>query len=309
MSVLTSFRNVIIYGMGMMGTSLAYALKNHPSFKGRIIGVVRNEKSKTWILENQLADEVWLSEEAEIFSRLKEVDFLIIGLPVLDTLDLLEKLEEIRFSGLITDMGSTRIQIENKARQLESSFPLRFVGAHPICGSEHSGPEGYVKNLFENKLCIIINRLSQNHQEDRNPKDQEAVSSFWQELRMKVFLMDAETHDYVLSYLSHAPHILSSVLSTIIGRNKIITRWNQESPIPILGGGLRDMLRIAGSNPKMWFDIISTNKQNILQTLKDYQKELEYLISIFENDEWKDWWWEWQTKAKIYRDTLYGNSQ
>jgi prephenate dehydrogenase len=306
--MIENLKHVCIYGMGLMGTSLAYSLKNHAKFKGKISGIVRSEKSQKWIKDYHLADEVYLSTDSLVKPNVMDSDLLIIGLPVLDTIDLIHQLVDWKYDGLVTDMCSTRYVLEEQIRSLEKIYPLRFIGAHPMCGSEVSGPEGFVKDLYENKLCIIIDRLKEEDLQDRNKNDLEKVIAFWKEIGMHIFLLDAQIHDYIVSYLSHAPHILSSILATIIGRKDVIIKKNLESTVPILGGGLKDMIRIAGSNPKMWYDIIETNKKNILSALKDYQEELNHIIDVLSNNnDIKAFWFDWQNQSKKYRDSIYGN--
>jgi len=306
--MIENLKHVCIYGMGLMGTSLAYSLKNHAKFKGKISGIVRSEKSQKWIKDYHLADEVYLSTDSLAKSIVLDSDLLIIGLPVLDTIDLIHQLVDWKYDGLVTDMCSTRYVLEEQIRSLEKIYPLRFIGAHPMCGSEVSGPEGFVKDLYVNKLCIIIDRLKEEDLQDRNKNDLEKVIAFWKEIGMHIFLLDAQMHDYIVSYLSHAPHILSSILATIIGRKDVIIKKNLESTVPILGGGLKDMIRIAGSNPKMWYDIIETNKKNILSALKDYQEELNHIIDVLSNNnDIKAFWFDWQNQSKKYRDSIYGN--
>lgn len=306
--MIENLKHVCIYGMGLMGTSLAYSLKNHAKFKGKISGIVRSEKSQKWIKDYHLADEVYLSTDSLVKPNVMDSDLLIIGLPVLDTIDLIHQLVDWKYDGLVTDMCSTRYVLEEQIRSLEKIYPLRFIGAHPMCGSEVSGPEGFVKDLYVNKLCIIIDRLKEEDLQDRNKNDLEKVIAFWKEIGMHIFLLDAHIHDYIVSYLSHAPHILSSILATIIGRKDVIIKKNLESTVPILGGGLKDMIRIAGSNPKMWYDIIETNKKNILSALKDYQEELNHIIDVLSNNnDIKAFWFDWQNQSKKYRDSIYGN--
>jgi prephenate dehydrogenase len=306
--MIENLKHVCIYGMGLMGTSLAYSLKNHAKFKGKISGIVRSEKSQKWIKDYHLADDVYLSTDSLAKSIVLDSDLLIIGLPVLDTIDLIHQLIDWKYDGLVTDMCSTRYVLEEQIRSLEKIYPLRFIGAHPMCGSEVSGPEGFVKDLYVNKLCIIIDRLKEEDLQDRNKNDLEKVIAFWKEIGMHIFLLDAQMHDYIVSYLSHAPHILSSILATIIGRKDVIIKKNLESTVPILGGGLKDMIRIAGSNPKMWYDIIETNKKNILSALKDYQEELNHIIDVLSNNnDIKAFWFDWQNQSKKYRDSIYGN--
>jgi prephenate dehydrogenase len=306
--MIENLKHVCIYGMGLMGTSLAYSLKNHAKFKGKISGIVRSEKSQKWIKDYHLADEVYLSTDSLVKPNVMDSDLLIIGLPVLDTIDLIHQLVDWKYDGLVIDMCSTRYVLEEQIRSLEKIYPLRFIGAHPMCGSEVSGPEGFVKDLYVNKLCIIIDRLKEEDLQDRNKNDLEKVIAFWKEIGMHIFLLDAQMHDYIVSYLSHAPHILSSILATIIGRKDVIIKKNLESTVPILGGGLKDMIRIAGSNPKMWYDIIETNKKNILSALKDYQEELNHIIDVLSNNnDIKAFWFDWQNQSKKYRDSIYGN--
>jgi prephenate dehydrogenase len=306
--MIENLKHVCIYGMGLMGTSLAYSLKNHAKFKGKISGIVQSEKSQKWIKDYHLADEVYLSTDSLVKPNVMDSDLLIIGLPVLDTIDLIHQLVDWKYDGLVTDMCSTRYVLEEQIRSLEKIYPLRFIGAHPMCGSEVSGPEGFVKDLYVNKLCIIIDRLKEEDLQDRNKNDLEKVIAFWKEIGMHIFLLDAQMHDYIVSYLSHAPHILSSILATIIGRKDVIIKKNLESTVPILGGGLKDMIRIAGSNPKMWYDIIETNKKNILSALKDYQEELNHIIDVLSNNnDIKAFWFDWQNQSKKYRDSIYGN--
>ncbi|GIX43352.1 MAG: hypothetical protein KatS3mg129_3085 [Leptospiraceae bacterium] len=176
--MIQSLKNVCIFGMGLMGTSLAYSLKKHDNFNGKITGIVRTTKSKEWIVKQKLADEVYLADTHNLESIIKRTDFLIIGLPVLDAIDLIEKLVNWRYEGLITDMCSTRFELEKKIREKEQKFRLRFVGSHPMCGSEVSGPEGYVKDLYINKLCILINKLSKEDQEDRSKRRIKSYRNF-----------------------------------------------------------------------------------------------------------------------------------
>ncbi len=308
MASLEKIKTISIYGMGLMGTSLAYALRQSENFEGIIYGFVKTQKSKDWILQHHLADHIFLSEEKKSESYLLSSDLILIGLPILDSIEFIKYLAEMNFKGLITDMGSTRWELECQIREIEKKKQIRFVGSHPMCGSEESGPQYYIKDLYKNKLCIIIHKLHKNQPPDRNFQDLEFISNFWKELGMEIDYMDSKTHDYILSYLSHAPHIISSILATVIGKQKELIKRNQEAPIPILGGGLRDMIRIAGSNPKMWYDIISTNKENIIVALKEIQKELEKITETIENH-FDDWWFEWQNNAKEYRNVIYGISK
>ncbi len=312
MSLISLLEQVYIYGMGMMGTSIGYALKKNPNFKGEIIGIVRSEESKKWLLQEGLANKVFLDtdEKLKIFCDIKKNSLLIIGLPVIKTISLLETIANYKLNILVTDLSSTRWEIENKVRFLEKHSYFQFVGAHPICGSELSGPKGYVPDLYKNKLCILIDRLYESSDFDRDPESFKKIQQFWEELEMKIYVMDASSHDMILAYLSHNPHIVSSLITTIIGQKPEIIKKNYESPVPLFGGGLRDMIRIAGSNPQMWYEIIMTNKNNIINSLIHFHKELGKFINNLKDmdeEEFKEFWFSWQDNAKLKRDQLYGN--
>lgn len=295
--MIASLNRIMIYGAGMMGASLAHALRYHEAFSGEIICVVRSERSAAALRKKNVADSILVDvNPAELASY--DPDFVVFGTPVLS---LVEMLPQLRLNCPVTDMGSTRMAIELAARQT----PLRFIGSHPMCGSENSGPEALVPDLFNNRLCIIIHGVEG---VDRDEALLNCIEAFWKDLGMYTYRLDAKTHDRIVAGLSHAPHFISSALAMTYLSDPLILSRNEESPVAITGGGLRDMLRIAGSNPVMWRDILATNQRPILDFLRSFRAELDRLIENAGRSD-MDWVLTYQAKAHEIRDRIYGNGK
>lgn len=279
--------------MGMMGASLALALKSMKTFGGRISGVVRSEASAGYIREMGWCNAVYTASQPELghVIRSLEADTLfVVGLPVGSCVDYLPGLRGLPF--LVTDMSSTRRSVE------EAAAGVRFVGSHPICGSEDTGPRAAREALFEKRLCIVT-KAPHSIEEDTN-----SIVSFWSTLGMDVMQMEASAHDSIWAYLSHGPHILSGMLAHW-GFSTDVQSALLKAPVPLTGGGFRDMVRIAGSNPEMWLDIIRTNGDQIKRVLVEFRAELDQLIQGFDGKtdiEWKTW----ITEARRKRNRLCG---
>ncbi|HBS05374.1 MAG TPA: hypothetical protein DEA96_10435 [Leptospiraceae bacterium] len=294
--------------MGMMGASLAAGLRNQSS-PPSITGVVRSDRSKQWIVDHNLADESIASSALDVSGLdLTKYDLIVLGMPIAANGDLLEKLAPMyptdfqrSKSGslpLITDMSSTRTFLEEVATRHPH---LPFVGSHPMCGSEDAGPAAFRDNLFKDRLVILIRSTMRNLPGEAF----EHLHQFWSSLGSRVSELNERDHDLVLAYLSHAPHLVSSLLATVTANRQEVRRINSQSPIPITGGGLRDMLRIAGSNPEMWKDILHTNRKYILESLRDFRTGLDELIDTVESDS-MEWWSDWQTRSRGFRNEICG---
>ncbi|MDH5656122.1 MAG: prephenate dehydrogenase/arogenate dehydrogenase family protein [Spirochaetia bacterium] len=300
----SGFQSILIFGMGMMGSSLSLALKNSGDFHGRVDGIVQSEKSRVFIETHKICDQVFRLEALEDFKDfpLEKYDLIVIGLPVGKILPLAELIPEYR--GVITDMSSTRVRV---AEAFAKRSDLRFVGSHPMCGSEDAGPSAAKQDLFHNKLCIILEGKEGQGRKKGGAisSDWQDVARFWGSIGMKTFLMKENDHDEVLAYLSHSPHVLAGLISIWASESSAVMDSNTESPIPISGGGFRDMVRIAGSNQKMWTDILETNRESILDSLRHYRNDLDEMILNLENFD-REYFMEWFTKARKARNILCG---
>ena len=290
------FSSVLIYGMGMMGASLAYALKKSDLFQGSIAGVVRGEKSAAFIRENGLAQEVYATSLPGDSERLDPTryDLIVIGLTIRSSVRLLGELPPVQC--LITDMCSTRREIEAAA---VARPDLRFIGSHPMCGSEDSGPSSLREDLYGDKLCLLTPRP------ETPEEDVQLVGDLWRAVGMKTCVIEPEPHDEILAYLSHAPHVIAGLLTNWALDNPSVARSIETTPMPVTGGGFKDMARIAGSNPEMWTDILETNRENLIIALEDFQNATEAALDLlrdFKRDDWLDWF----VRARRARNTLCG---
>ncbi|MBE7438344.1 MAG: prephenate dehydrogenase [Spirochaetales bacterium] len=276
------FPEVLIYGMGMMGASLAHALRQQGC---SVDGVVRTQTSQKEIERLNLARQVLLSPQITL-EQFDDYDLIVLCIPIAQELELLARLKG---RVLITNISSTAAA----ARQYYNS-PLRFVASHPMCGSDLSGPQAFVPDLYAGKLCFIIDGANQ-------AEDQEKISAFWQSIGMKTFAIGAADHDSMLAYVSHGPHILSSLL---VHWARPALRYAEGSPLGVTGGGFKDMARIAGSNPEMWASIIESNKEELRRALLDFEQSLHEVLTHL--DDGPEFWIDFQKKARLARDELYG---
>nr|WP_232371681.1 prephenate dehydrogenase [Leptospira ainazelensis] len=252
-----------------MGASLSLALKKK-GIGSHVTGVVSSLKSKKLGELLKSADAVLTSEEFHSSKQWKDYDFIIFGVPVDLTVKLIAELP-LDFTGVLTDLGSTKKEI---IHAVEARFQNshNYVSSHPMCGSEESGLESANVSLYEGRLCILTSP------KNARPEIKENLESFWKSVGMDVIEIPAFEHDSILSYLSHSPHILSSIMADWAANQKIVKQYTDLSPIPLNGGGFRDMTRIAGSNPKMWAAIFNSNQDEIYRSLLDFRERLDIIL-------------------------------
>ncbi len=257
-----------------MGASLSLAIRNK-KLGCEITGVVRSEKSRDEGLSQKIANKILLESEFLKSNSWNEYDFIVFSLPVDLTCDKID-LIPADYRGYITDLGSTKQSIIQK---VESKFikEHNYYSSHPMAGSEQAGLSYAKVDLYENRLCILTKSKGvSKHAIDK-------ITQFWKMIGSITIEMNAKEHDEVLSYLSHTPHILSSILVNWAYNNKKVKFYTDKSPIPLTGGGFRDMSRIAGSNPDMWNAIINTNKESIHDSLLEFRKEIDRLLLTLES--------------------------
>ncbi|TGN17698.1 prephenate dehydrogenase [Leptospira idonii] len=267
------WKNILIFGMGLMGGSLSLAIRKKIK-TAKTTGVVRSEASKDVILKQNISDFVFLEEEFFQNRKFEEYDLVIFATPVHSVIHHIQNLNS-HSQTIYTDLGSTKKTIIDAVHKKFSNESHRYVSSHPMCGSEHSGPGAAKENLYEEKLCIVTspNGLQSGIADE--------IRMFWEAIGCWTLDMEAKEHDETLAYLSHLPHLVSSLLvQTAIG-NPVVNKQVSEAPRPITGGGFRDMSRIAGSNLEMWLSIFQENQNQIYESLKNLKSELEQVTEAF----------------------------
>ncbi|BCA85729.1 prephenate dehydrogenase [Enterococcus saigonensis] len=249
-------QKVLIVGLGLIGASLALAIKKeHP--KVSITGFDLHEKTCKIALKKRIVSHI----ATDFSESAQTADIIILAVPVFKTMDYLEKLSSLNLKEdvIVTDVASTKSRI----MQMASHLPFTFIGGHPMAGSHKSGITAADSNLFENAYYIFTNQYAK-----------KSIILLLEQLlagtRAKFVELTPDEHDQITAMLSHLPHIIAAGLVTQ-GDS-----FNQKHPRAkqLAAGGFRDITRIASSDPVMWTEILLSNKQAILQQLNEWQTEI-----------------------------------
>ena len=261
-------KSVVIIGLGLMGGSVAKALKNkNPNIF--IEAFDHNESALDLALDVGIIDQKLSNLEQINNLDQNSVDIIIIAVPVIESLQVYDAIKSLFNSNItITDTASAKLLISNYLEDNYSS-PANIILSHPMAGSHNTGV-GYADEAMFNNKKVLITELN-----NINEASEQKVSDLWKGLGAEVHKIDAKKHDEIMSYASHLPHVISyAVLSSIMTNpNKNITTFS--------AGGLKDFVRIGGSDPKMWTDIFLSNKDSIVQAIDAYKDSLDKLKELF----------------------------
>ncbi|UOX34590.1 prephenate dehydrogenase [Flavobacterium sediminilitoris] len=272
---------VYIIGIGLIGGSMALDLKSH--FKKAIFfGIDASENNLEEAIKLGIIDQKTTED------KLINADLVIVAVPVNVALVILPKvLNVINDNALVIDVGSTKFPIcevvaNHKRRR-------NFLATHPIAGTEFSGPNAAVKELFKGKTNIIC------EVEKTAYKQQEMALDLFQKLGMRIRYMDAKSHDKHIAYVSHLSHISSFMLGkTVIEKEK-----NERDIFDMAGSGFESTVRLAKSSPAMWTPIFKQNKTNIIETLNEYIINLTKFKELLQNDNYDEVFNEMQNTNRI----------
>lgn len=257
-----SFANVAIIGLGLLGGSIGLACREHLP-DARTTGFDRDPATRARARERGLVNEVC----ATAADAVRNADLVIFCVPPGAMGDAAAEIADVLPShALVSDVGSCKQSI---AQALGAALPNHaIIPAHPVAGTENSGPDAGFASLFQNRWCIIT-----------PPKgaDKDLLSglvAFWEALGANVEIMDAEHHDLVLAVTSHLPHLIAY---TIVGTASDLEDVTESEVIKYSAGGFRDFTRIAASDPTMWRDVFLTNKEAVLTMLQRFTEDLTAL--------------------------------
>jgi len=262
------FKKMTVIGVGLLGASLAKACKER-GLVDEIVGYGRNrenlEKARTLKIIDHCATD--LSE------AVNDADLIVLCTPVSTIVPLIQSITaEISPGALITDVGSVKGPVVSDADKLvpEGIF---FVGSHPIAGGENSGLEASTANLYQGARCIVTPT------EKTDEEALEKISALWQAVGMNIINLSAEEHDFIFGAVSHLPHIVAYALMNTLGALR--TKDDREVTA-FSGAGLKDITRIASSDPVMWRDICLSNRNHSLDLIDRFQIKLDEIRSIIE---------------------------
>jgi len=284
------FKKVSIIGCGLIGSSLARAIKKN-NLSTKIVSSNRSDEVNKKVKELNIVDD----SSTDTKKITEGSDLVIIATPLSSYKDVILKIKDSLKSGVIlTDVGSVK---ENITSLVEKNIPqnVSWIPSHPIAGTEESGPESGFADLFKNRWCILTpSKIAKE-------KDINLLKTFWEKIGSKVDVMDTKQHDYILSITSHMPHLIAyNIVNTSID----IQDEKKNAIVKYSAGGLRDFTRIASSNPIMWRDIFLQNKKNTSQAIDKFIKNLEELKKAIENEDGKKLEKIFTKTKKIRRDII-----
>jgi len=273
--------NVHVIGIGLIGGSMVLDIKTlHP--EATIYGIDTNEKHV------QEAIALGVIDKEASFEDLVSADFVIVSVPVDVAMTVLPKvLDAIGDQTIVLDVGSTKTPI----CEAIASHPRRrnFVAAHPIAGTEFSGPSAAIKGLFQGKTNIIC------EVEKTTFKLQEKALDLFKSMGMRIRYMDPKSHDKHIAYVSHLSHISSFMLGkTVIDKEK-----DEQDIFDMAGSGFESTVRLAKSSPAMWTPIFKQNKKQVVKTLEEYISNLSKFKELLVNDDYEAIYNEMQSVNKI----------
>lgn len=259
--------NVTLIGVGLISGSFALGLKKTYEGSLHVCGVDKDE------LALQKAKALGIIHDSKpIKEAIAQADVVAIGIPVDVLVTLLpDVLDACKDDALVIDFGSTKKAICTAV----SNHPKRanFIAAHPIAGTEYSGPEAAFASLFEQKVMIVC------EEEKSGPKQLELFRELCQMLEMRLTSMNPADHDLHLAFVSHLSHISSFALSQAVMQKE----KSEQQIFDMAGSGFASTVRLAKSSPEMWSPIFLQNKEHILEGLSTYIDQLNHFKSLLEN--------------------------
>jgi cyclohexadieny/prephenate dehydrogenase len=257
------FKRIALIGFGLIGGSIARGARAQ-GLVGEIVATARSENTRARVVELGLADRV-VETNAE---AVKDADLVILGIPVGACGAVAEEIAAHLAPGaIVSDVGSVKGAI---VKEMAPHLPphVHFVPAHPVAGTEHSGPDSGFAELFINRWCILT------PPEGTDAGAVEKLRTFWAGLGARVETMTPDHHDLVLAITSHLPHLIAY---TIVGTADELAQVTSSEVIKFSAGGFRDFTRIAASDPTMWRDVFLSNKEAVLEMLGTFNEDLSKL--------------------------------
>ena len=263
MSATPPFQRLALIGFGLIGGSIARAARAQ-ELAGEIVATAHSAKTRARVRELGIVDSV-VDTNAEAVDN---ADLVILCIPVGACGPVAQEIaDHLKPGAIVSDVGSVKGAV---VREMAPYLPdnVHFIPAHPVAGTEHSGPDSGFAELFINRWCILT------PPENANAAAVERLAEFWRGLGANVEVMNAEHHDLVLAVTSHLPHLIAY---TIVGTADELEGVTQSEVLKFSAGGFRDFTRIAASDPTMWRDVFLTNKDAVLQMLGEFQEDLSKL--------------------------------
>ncbi len=269
-------QNIAILGLGLMGASLALALKKR-GYAGRLLGYARRETTRNQAIADGLFDEVF-ADPAECVG---DADIVVVCVPIWTIAKLAEEIVgALKPHAVVTDVGSTKSELLKTLEPLFAGSKAFFVGSHPIAGSEKTGIEAGDPDLYEGRLTVVC------PSDDTPTEAEQAVAGLWKSAGAEVVEMSPAAHDAMLASTSHLPHMVAAAVARSVANGDPAVKAD------FCGTGFKDTTRVASGSSDMWVDIIDTNRTALEAELDRFHEELQGLIHILRSgngDDIRQW--------------------
>jgi 3-phosphoshikimate 1-carboxyvinyltransferase len=269
----TAFKDeprLLIIGLGLMGASLAAALKTR-GYAGKIDGVVRQVSSQQNALQSGWFDRVSLNVDELV----ADADIIVLATPLGSFSRLLQQIKpQLKSHTLITDVGSVKACVRDAVLQVFGEMPANVVLGHPISGSERSGLSAADADLYQRQTVILTPAA------ETSATALQVLTQLWEFVGARVTQLSIDEHDHVLAATSHLPHLLAfSLVDTLAGDK------DSRAIFEYAAGGFRDFTRIAASDPVMWRDIFHANRVAIKTVAQRFRDDLDQLLLKLDDDQ------------------------
>jgi cyclohexadieny/prephenate dehydrogenase len=256
------FRRLALVGVGLIGSSVARVARQRGDIAGEIVATARSEATRARVRELGIADRVVATAEEAV----AEADCVMLCAPVGAYAGIAQAIApHLAPDAIITDVGSTK---QSVIRDVGPLVPggVHFVPAHPLAGTEHSGPDAGFAELFEGRWCLLTPPPG------TDEAAVEKVAELWRRCGSKVSTMEPAHHDRVLAIVSHLPHLIAF---TICGTADDLESQSREEVLDFAASGFRDFTRIAASDPVMWRDVFLNNREALLEMLARFMEDAQ----------------------------------
>lgn len=259
-------KRVAVIGLGLMGGSLGLALKAR-GLADRVAGYARREETRRKALEMGAVDEAHDAPEKAVAGA----DIAVFCVPILAIPDLVMTCRRsLHHRCIVTDVGSTKAELDARVEPLLQGTPGAYIGCHPIAGSEQQGLESARADLYDGAVVVVTPG------KERAAWLLDEITAFWQGLGAVVRVMKPAEHDRIMARTSHLPHLVAALLARTVGRRGEGAAGLGE----YCGPGFRDATRIAEGPAAVWHDIVQSNRHSIEKELEAFRGELNGLLEV-----------------------------
>ena len=266
------FNKVTLIGIGLIGSSIARVIKRDKIAR-HLVAVAKSKKTIDTVLKLGIADSVTLDSSEAV----KDADMVMLCSPLGTYKKIMREIgPNLKRGCILTDVGSVKGCVFEDI-ETEKLLGVNLVPAHPVAGTEYSGPEAGFVELFEGRWCVIT------PDKTASKESIEKICKLWEAAGSNVEIMDPNHHDQIMAMTSHLPHLISY---TIVGTATDLEKSLVSEVVKYSAGGFRDFTRVAASDPTMWGDIMIKNKEAVLEILQRFNEDLTALQRAIRWDEY-----------------------